>query len=140
MSRPDHFSPSFSAAFSLISASARLPAYSLMRRRERMPEVPTSAAFSLAPDWVCEVVSPSTQSRDRVAKMRIYSRERVSHIWLVDPIAQTLEAFGAAQWIALEAQTENARAVVFDLVLCRGDLRRRRVQAGALCGGESAGQ
>jgi Uma2 family endonuclease len=54
-------------------------------RRERMGELPQVAAFELAPDWVCEVLSPSTQSHDRVKKMRAYARERVSHVWLVDP-------------------------------------------------------
>ena len=49
-------------------------------RRERMPELPDVAAFELAPDWVCEVLSPSTQSHDRVKKMGIYAREGVGHV------------------------------------------------------------
>ena len=62
-------------------------------RRERMPELPEAAAFELAPDCVCEVLSPSTAPIDRADKMPIYLREGVSYIWLVDPTPQTLEAF-----------------------------------------------
>jgi Uma2 family endonuclease len=60
-------------------------------RRERLPTLPDEAYFSLAPDWVCEVISPSTAAMDRVKKLAIYAREHVSHVWLVDPIARTLE-------------------------------------------------
>jgi Uma2 family endonuclease len=62
-------------------------------RRERMPEMPDEAAFSLAPDWVCEVLSPSTGALDRARKLPIYARERVAHAWLVDPALRTLEVF-----------------------------------------------
>jgi Uma2 family endonuclease len=60
-------------------------------RRERMPTLPSGSAFELAPDWVCEVLSPSTASNDRAVKVPIYARERVGHVWLVDPVLQTLE-------------------------------------------------
>ena len=56
-----------------------------------MPEMPHVAAFKLAPDWVCEVLSPSTAAIDRGKKIPIYVRERVGHVWLVDPLARTLE-------------------------------------------------
>ncbi|WP_438038589.1 Uma2 family endonuclease [Sorangium sp. So ce128] len=62
-------------------------------RRERMPELPETAYFALAPDWICEVLSPSTEDVDRREKMPIYAREGVRHAWLVDPIARTLEVF-----------------------------------------------
>ncbi|WP_437479101.1 Uma2 family endonuclease [Sorangium sp. So ce1014] len=62
-------------------------------RRERMPELPETAYFALAPDWICEVLSPSTAAFDRNEKMPIYAREGVRHAWLVDPIARTLEVF-----------------------------------------------
>ncbi|MBN1205746.1 MAG: Uma2 family endonuclease [Myxococcaceae bacterium] len=60
-------------------------------RRERMPVIPRSAAVNLAPDWVCEVLSPSTAGLDRNVKLRVYAREGVSHLWLVDPGKRTLE-------------------------------------------------
>ena len=60
---------------------------------ERMPELPDSAHFTLAPDWICEVLSTSTEKVDREEKMPIYAREGVPHAWLVDPIARTLEVY-----------------------------------------------
>jgi Uma2 family endonuclease len=62
-------------------------------RRERMPQLPEAAAFELAPDWVCEVLSPSTVARDRADKVPVYLRESVAFVWLIDPGNQTLEAF-----------------------------------------------
>ncbi len=62
-------------------------------RRERMPKPLRTAATSLAPDWVCEVLSPSTRALDRGAKLPVYAREGVRHVWLLDPEARTLEVF-----------------------------------------------
>lgn len=60
-------------------------------RRERMPEVPDTPSFDLAPDWVCEAISPSTAARDRTIKLDVYRREGVRHLWFLDPHARTLE-------------------------------------------------
>lgn len=62
-------------------------------RRERMPELPETAWFELAPDWACEILSPSTARTDRIIKMPIYARVGVKHLWLVDPDLQTLEVY-----------------------------------------------
>lgn len=62
-------------------------------RRERMPRMQDVPYFTLAPDWVCEVISPSTGRIDRSRKMRIYAREGVAHLWFVDPLVQTLEVY-----------------------------------------------
>jgi Uma2 family endonuclease len=62
-------------------------------RRERMPLMPRTQGVTLAPDWVCEVLSPSTMALDRVAKLPVYAREHVRHVWLVDPGARMLEVF-----------------------------------------------
>ena len=62
-------------------------------RRENMPEFPDTAYFSQAPDWTCEVLSPSTRALDKGPKQAIYARESVAHLWLVDPDARTLAAF-----------------------------------------------
>jgi Uma2 family endonuclease len=69
-------------------------------RRERLAQIPDEAFIALAPDWVCEVISPSTAALDRVKKLAIYARERVSHAWLVDPIIRTLEVLKleATRW------------------------------------------
>jgi Uma2 family endonuclease len=70
-------------------------------RHARMPTVPNVAYFELAPDWVCEVVSPATGRLDRVRKMPVYARERVEHLWLVDTTTRTLEVYrlNGDQWI-----------------------------------------
>jgi len=62
-------------------------------RRERMPELPDVAFFELPPDFCCEILSPSTARFDRATKLPIYASHGVRHVWLVDPIAQTLEVF-----------------------------------------------
>jgi Uma2 family endonuclease len=62
-------------------------------RRERMPSIPRDQRFEVVPDWVCEVLSPSTAKKDRVEKMPVYARYGVSYLWLVDPLAHTLEAY-----------------------------------------------
>lgn len=62
-------------------------------RRERMPALPETAYFTLAPDWICEVLSKSTEDLDRTEKMPLYAREGVRHAWLLDPLARRLEVF-----------------------------------------------
>lgn len=65
-------------------------------RRERMPKLPDTAYFETPPDWVCEVLSPSTQRIDRTDKLAVYAEFGVGHAWYVDPIARTLEVFALA--------------------------------------------
>ena len=65
-------------------------------RRERMPAIPDTAWFELAPDWVCEVLSPSTRQLDLTDKRDIYGANGVRHLWLIDPVDRTLEAFALA--------------------------------------------
>jgi Uma2 family endonuclease len=89
-------------------------------RRERLPALPREAFFTLAPDWVCEVLSPSTARIDRLKKLAIYAREGVEHAWLVDPALETLEVFrrqGEAWLLVLTAGgDEVVRAEPFDAV------------------------
>jgi len=72
-------------------------------RRERMPEFPDTAFFTLAPDWVCEVLSPSTRDLDRHGKRPVYAREGVAHLWFIDPVARDLEAFELrdGEWVLI---------------------------------------
>jgi Uma2 family endonuclease len=66
-------------------------------RRERMPVLGrTPAAFTLPPDWVCEVLSPHTGRIDRMKKLPIYAREEIPYAWIVDPILRTIESFRLA--------------------------------------------
>lgn len=82
-------------------------------RRERMPEVPGDAPWlTLAPDWVCEILSPSTARQDRTRKLPIYAREGVGHAWLVDPAGQTLEVYRleSGSWVLAAAHGGDERA------------------------------
>lgn len=80
-------------------------------RRERMPELRWRPFFTLAPDWVCEVLSPSTASLDRKRKREIYAREGVEYVWLVDPATRTLEVYRRqeGQWVARGTYSGEAR-------------------------------
>jgi len=92
-------------------------------RRERLPVFPDTPAFTQAPDWVCEVISPSTGRIDRGRKMRIYAREGVAHLWFVEPQLETLEIYRleAGRWVVLgvHAGDDAIRAEPFDAVELR---------------------
>ena len=64
-------------------------------RRERMPRIPDAPWFDLAPDWLCETLSPSTARIDRTRKLAIYAREGIRHVWLVDPMQRSCPAASA---------------------------------------------
>jgi Uma2 family endonuclease len=89
-------------------------------RRERVPELPDAHAFTVAPDWVCEVLSPSTGALDRTRKLPIYAREQVKHAWLVDPSLKTLEVYRLVNsgWLLVTAYEGDCkvRAEPFDAV------------------------
>ena len=72
-------------------------------RRERMPTEPEDAFIETPPDWVCEILSPSTIRLDRGPKRRIYAGSGVYHLWLLDPAAGVLEGFAPAdgRWVLL---------------------------------------
>ena len=86
-------------------------------RRSRMPKYPDCAYFTLSPDWLCEVLSPSTSRLDRAQKLAVYARERVPHAWLIDPLARTLEVLrlDSGRWtiLATHAGAEVVRAEPF---------------------------
>jgi Uma2 family endonuclease len=62
-------------------------------RRDRLPGLPRTPYFHLIPDWVCEILSPSTALFDRVKKAPLYARYGVRHLWIIDPAVCTLEVF-----------------------------------------------
>lgn len=62
-------------------------------RRERLPAVPDTTPVALAPDWVCEVISPRTETLDRGTKAGWYAAAGVGWMWLIDPEARTLEVY-----------------------------------------------
>lgn len=73
-------------------------------RRDRMTTLPETPYFELAPDWACEILSPSTARYDRGEKREIYAREGVAHLWHVDPVDRLLEAFELrdGHWVLLK--------------------------------------
>ena len=78
-------------------------------RRERMADFPDGAYSTLAPNWVCEVLSPSTRRLDLLGKRPIYAREGVAHMWVVDPKDRTLEAFELRdeQWVLIATAKDD---------------------------------
>ncbi len=89
-------------------------------RRERMPSVPEDHRFEVVPDWLCEILSPSTAKKDRVVKLPLYAHYGVAHVWIVDPVAQTLEAFELheGRWTLIATLKEDDQVAVppFDAV------------------------
>jgi Uma2 family endonuclease len=70
-------------------------------RTERLTPFPTTAFIETPPDWICEVLSPSTQKIDRTDKLAVYAEFGVPHCWYADPIAKTLEVLALAgdKWL-----------------------------------------
>ena len=89
-------------------------------RRERMSQVPRGVAFTVAPDFACEVLSPSTALIDRRHKLPIYAREGVRHVWLVDPLLRSLEVFRldgeGYRLLATYGESECTRIEPFDAI------------------------
>ena len=82
-------------------------------KRERLTPFPETAYFETPPDWLCEVLSPSTQAIDRTDKLTVYAEYGVKHCWYVDPIARTLEvlALTGSKWtIAATFKDDDAVA------------------------------
>jgi Uma2 family endonuclease len=109
-------------------------------RRERLPKIEdTPPYFTIAPDWVCEVLSPSTQRLDRIKKLRSYAREGVKHAWLVHPGERTLEVLRleSGRWSILGTFADDAlvraepfAAVAIDLLSLWGESRIKRKRSG----------
>ena len=89
-------------------------------RRERLPGIPTRNFIEIAPDWICEVLSGSTEKRDRSLKKDIYAAGNVQHLWLIDPRLQLLEVFQLrdALWTNLGTwnSDDEVRAAPFDAI------------------------
>lgn len=108
-------------------------------RRERLPAIKdTPPYFTLAPDWICEVLSPSTYRLDRIKKLRVYGREGVKHAWLVHPVERTLEVLRleSGRWSIVGTFADDAivraepfDAVAIDLLPLWGETRRKRRKA-----------
>jgi Uma2 family endonuclease len=94
-------------------------------RRDRVPELPEQRPVRLRPDWICEILSPSNETVDRVDKMQSYFQSGVPHYWLADPIEQVLEVYRRSEpgyLLILSAKAgQTIRAEPFDAVELRVD-------------------
>ena len=91
-------------------------------RRERMPKppAPREPFITVAPDWVCEILSPATARVDRRLKLPVYARAQVANVWLIDPLLRTLEVLRCQRegWllVATFSEREQVRVEPFDAV------------------------
>lgn len=89
-------------------------------RRERLPAMPGTAYVEVAPDWVCEVISRSTEKHDRGAKRHIYAEAGVAYLWMLDPLARLLEGFSLAEgkWVLAGtfSESDDVSAAPFDAI------------------------
>jgi Uma2 family endonuclease len=86
-------------------------------RRERMPKLPEGAPIRVVPDWICEVLSPTTRGYDQVTKRRFYPRIGVEWLWYVDVEARsvTVSRLAGEKWIevAVHGDDEKVRLEPF---------------------------
>lgn len=87
-------------------------------KKERLPHLPETNWIAVSPDWVCEVLSPRTIQTDKTKKMPIYAKHNVRHVWLMDPMAKTLDVFallpsGGWELVGSFAENDTVMAVPF---------------------------
>jgi Uma2 family endonuclease len=110
-------------------------------RRARMPAVPTRDAYTtIAPDWVCEVASRSTEKLDRHKKLPLYAEVGVGHAWLIRPVLRTVEVLRRVddKWLTVGVYADDERvraepfeAIELDLADLWADLPSRASEPGA---------
>jgi Uma2 family endonuclease len=89
-------------------------------RRDRLADLHDARWIETPPDWICEVLSPSTEKYDKGDKRRIYAHFGVPHLWHVDPRARTLEVFRLLErdWLLTHTfvDQEDVSAPPFDAI------------------------
>jgi Uma2 family endonuclease len=89
-------------------------------RRERMPELPIDEPIRVVPDWVCEILSPTTRRHGLVKKLPYYAKVGVSYLWLADLDARVVTAhrLESGRWLALGVFSDETEARIepFDVV------------------------
>jgi Uma2 family endonuclease len=89
-------------------------------RRERLNDHPETSYFTTPPDWICEILSASTETRDRTIKTRAYAAAGIPYFWLIDPRQQMLEAFelDGGRWKVLGgwSSDDEVRVPPFDAI------------------------
>jgi Uma2 family endonuclease len=80
-------------------------------KRERFPWEEETSWISVPPDWVCEILSPSSVRIDRIKKMTIYATHGVPYFWLIDPRDRTLEVLKleSGRWVVLGTYADDAK-------------------------------
>jgi Uma2 family endonuclease len=73
-------------------------------RRERLPSLPDDRSIDVVPDWVCEILSPTTRAYDLRVKRPFYARVGVRHLWYIDLQAQslTVSQLEGGRWVELD--------------------------------------
>jgi Uma2 family endonuclease len=89
-------------------------------RKTRMPHPPRTGPVTVVPDWICEVLSPSTRNHDLVKKRRFYAEIGVAFLWYIDPPARalTVSKLQDGRWVELgvHGPDEKIRAEPFDAI------------------------
>jgi Uma2 family endonuclease len=89
-------------------------------RRERLPRLPRKAPIRVVPDWVCEILSPTTRRHDLLRKLPYYAKVGVSALWLVDIEARVLTAqrLESGHWVTIGSYAEETEVRIepFDAV------------------------
>ncbi len=108
-------------------------------RRERLPSLDGDAPYlTLPPDWLCEILSPSTETMDRADKLPIYAAQDVGHVWLINPRQRTLEVLRLyeGKWLTLavhrddqHVRAEPFEAIELDLAVLWADISSRPIRA-----------
>jgi len=83
-------------------------------RRETTPACPNTSGTDIVPDWLCELLSPGNAGYDRVKKVPKYARNSVEYVWIIDPIARTLEVYrlNGEHYLLLTTHEANEHARV----------------------------
>lgn len=90
-------------------------------RRTTLARLTNVPYFETRPDWICEVLSPSTEQIDRAVKLPIYARAGVGHAWVINPLVRTLEVLRleSGRWtnVGTYRDEQEIRAEPFDAIV-----------------------
>lgn len=89
-------------------------------RHKRLSSYPETAWIETAPDWVCEVLSASTESYDRGDKRLIYAEAGVAHVWHINPLLKMLEVcqLRDGKWLLLDVFRDDAQVAAAPFAEC----------------------
>ncbi|MBI2389268.1 MAG: Uma2 family endonuclease [Deltaproteobacteria bacterium] len=110
----------------LVEVDVQLDVHDVVRpdvagwKRERLPSPWGKRPITVAPDWICEVLSPTNEAHDRVKKRRLYAKAGVAFYWIIDPAERTLEALRLVDGVWVDAgsfdEEATARIPPFDSI------------------------